>query len=118
MSDIHEPANSDDLAHPAWPATVDEAVDRLVATLSDANKQAIREVEGLFHLHFGLGMWIRNFFGLWGGNEALLRSCARRRGGSDDPNIAVVIHPDSASTVILEALQERLLQEDAPRASQ
>jgi hypothetical protein len=46
-------------------------------------------------LHFGLGVRIREDFGLWRGNRALLLSC-----GSLDP--------DDASMAIIRALWARL----------
>jgi hypothetical protein len=51
--------------------------------------------------HFSLGLWIRNNFGLWGGNSDLMASCAggKPRGYMD---------PDTASGIILEALWDRL----------
>ena len=47
-------------------------------------------------LHFSLGAYIRNNFGLWGGNRALLDDC-----GVDDA--------DDASGVILRALYRKLM---------
>jgi hypothetical protein len=90
-----------------WPRTVDEAVDRLISVLSDENKQVIRDnTEGnLIDYHFGLGMYIRNQFGLWAGNKALLESCVAQRGH------ALVSHPDYASAIIIEALRRRLWQD-------
>ena len=81
----------------AWPETVDEAVDQLLVELSDENKATIHGMkrEDMMRLHFGLGGWIRNNFGLWAGNEELLRSTGKT-------------HPDDASGVILDALWERL----------
>lgn len=46
-------------------------------------------------------MGIRNAFGLWGGNVALMQSGAQARGYP-------FIHPDDASVVIIEAVWERL----------
>jgi hypothetical protein len=45
--------------------------------------------EGLFHLHFGLGMWIRNNVPVWG-NEKLMK------------NVGKYVHPDSVGAMILE----------------
>jgi len=46
---------------------MDEAVDFVLARLSDEDKEQLRETprEGLLELHFGLGMWIRNTLRLW-----------------------------------------------------
>ena len=80
------------------PSTVDQAVDYVLAVLSDEDKQTIRampEHEVGANLHFGLGMWIRNNLGLWHGNEGLVAMS-----GS--------LHPDDASSVIVKALWRRL----------
>lgn len=84
-----------------WPATLDEAVDQIVSGLSDEDKARVRGTprEDLIMFHHGWGTGIRNSYGLWGGNNALLESC----GGG---------HPDDASMVIIEAVWERL-QKDA-----
>jgi len=49
------------------PETLETAVQRLRAVLSEEDQTRIRMMrrEELFQLHFGLGMWIRNYFGLW-----------------------------------------------------
>jgi hypothetical protein len=82
-----------------WPRTVDETVDRILAKLTEVDKDAIRETSAgdLHLLHFGLGTAIRNKFGLWRGNMALLAAC-----GLPD------MHPDDASHVIVRAVWERL----------
>ena len=84
---------------PDWPTTVDEAVDRILAKLTDAQKDEVRTTPeaDLDLLHFGLGTAIRNECGLWDGNTALLAAC-----GSPD------MHPDSASDVIVRAIWEKL----------
>jgi len=49
-----------------WPATIDEAVGVVIASLSEEEKAAIAAMaeSELIGLHFGLGMWIRNNLGL------------------------------------------------------
>jgi hypothetical protein len=81
----------------AWPATVDEAVTRLLAGLSADDKARVRATpaEDLILFHHGWGTGIRNAFGLWRGNRALLEAC----GGG---------HPDDASMVIIRSVWERL----------
>ena len=49
----------------------------------------------------------RNNFGLWQGNQALLEACAAV--DRDDPSWYLMIDPDAASGVIVEALYERLV---------
>lgn len=84
-----------------FPATIDEAVGVVIATLSDDEKDRITAMaqSELVGLHFGLGMWIRNNLGLWKGNDQLMRAI-----GDGDPSI----HPDDASMVIIGAVCERL----------
>ena len=60
------------------------------------------------NLHFSLGQGIRNEFGLWAGNEELLESCKAMAGKTD-------LHIDSASSVIIKALWERLRQFPPPK---
>lgn len=86
--------------YPAWPRTIREAVDHLLGVLSEENKAEIRVLQKpeLARHHFGLGVHIRNNFGLWQGNQVLLDDCG-------------AASADSASTRILEALWVRL-QED------
>lgn len=82
-----------------WPQTVDEAVERILQGMSDADKQLLRSTpkDDLIQFHFGWGMGIRNNFGLWGGNASLMRSCAAASGQA-------FMHPDDASMVIIEAV--------------
>ncbi len=66
----------------SWPATVDEAVSRLLTTMTKKDLETVRDtperdIPAAFH--FGLGTAIRNRFGLWNGNTALLLSCLRER---------------------------------------
>ena len=84
---------------PDWPTTVEEAVDRILAKLTDGQKDDVRKtpLAELELLHFGLGTAVRNECGLWEGNTALLAAC-----GSPD------VHADSASAVIVRAVWERL----------
>lgn len=90
--------NIDALAGVAIPDSVESAVDRLMAVL-DRHEQAEIAAMSLDDLvvnyHFSLGQQIRNAFGLWGENPALMASC-----GS--------LVADDASSVILTALWVRL----------
>jgi len=80
-----------------WPATIDEAVGVVIASLSDEDKATIAAMvePELIGLHFGLGAWIRNHLGLWKGNGALLEAT-----GETDA--------DDASMVIVEAMWRRV----------
>lgn len=84
------------------PATVDAAVHRMLAMLPDEAKAdiAAKSHDQLIELHFGLGTWIRNNFGLWQGNAALAQDA-----GSNDP--------DDIAGVIIKALWNQL--RDAPK---
>ena len=79
------------------PATVDAAVHRLLAMLPEADKVGIaaKSQDQLIELHFGLGTWIRNNFGLWQGNAALAQDA-----GTNEP--------DDIAGVIIEALWNHL----------
>lgn len=57
--------------------------------------------DDLIQFHHGWGTGIRNSFGLWRGNTALLESC-----GAKD------IHPDRCSMIIIERVWQRL--QDTP----
>ncbi|MBK7676955.1 MAG: hypothetical protein IPJ27_20585 [Candidatus Accumulibacter sp.] len=86
-----------------WPATIDEAVGVVIATLPDDDKATISAMSEseLIGLHMSLGAWIRNNFGLWSGNGPLLES-------TGEPNA------DDASMVIVVAVWRRL-REDVPK---
>jgi hypothetical protein len=48
--------------------------------------------DDLIELHFSLGLNIRNGFGLWEGNSALLDSCAKTSGATPEPDpVSLVI---------------------------
>lgn len=86
-----------------WPVTVDEAVGVLLRLLPEKEQSRIAEMnrDELHLLHVGLGVWVRNTFGLWEGNDDLLEST--RQANADD-----------ASMVIIEALWLRL-REGVPK---
>lgn len=80
-----------------WPQTVEEAVVDQLKRLDESSKALIRATseERLGEFHFGWGMIIRDAYGLWGGNEALTRSCGHS-------------HPDDCSSVIMRAVWKAL----------
>jgi hypothetical protein len=97
----------------SWPETIAEAVEQLLGEMSAESKAAIAALpeRGLSSLYFGLRQYIRNGFGLWEGNQALLTACtaARASAPADRPGGSYLrIHPDEASSVILRALWKRL----------
>lgn len=77
--------------------TVGEDVDRLMAILSGEEKLmiALMPEDDLIDLHFGLGLAIRNAFGLHEPGSKLLASCGTS-------------HPNDASGVIISALWRAL----------
>ena len=110
-----------------WPQSVDEAVDTLLAELPDEDRQLLRDTprECLIRFHHGFGTGIRNAFGLWAGNNALLDSCAQRRPEYAalreryaPRRVRVEIHPDDASMIIIEALWDTLQQRGEPHAEE
>ena len=60
-----------------YPQSIREAVEIPSSELSEKDKQAITNIpeQELSLLHFGLGNYIRNEFGLWRNNEELLTVC-------------------------------------------
>jgi len=89
------------------PQTVEEAVEMLHANmgLNDEILLATMREENLIDVHFVLGYQIRQEFGLWTGNDALLESC---RILSGDKNL----HVDDASMLIVKALWEKVKKEN------
>ncbi len=86
----------------AWPTSVDVAVAEVVRWLDPGSREEIRLMarDDLTGLDMGLGMAIRNEFGLWGGNDALSRAaCAKAS-----------CHPDDVSMTIIEAVWTHLRQ--------
>ena len=79
------------------PQTIEQAVGVLLEQLPAGEKHKIAAMlrDDLINLHFGLGTSIRNDFGLWSGNTALLESTGNS-------------HPDDAAMAIIAALWHRL----------
>ncbi|BDI61183.1 DUF6794 domain-containing protein [Qipengyuania nanhaisediminis] len=82
------------------PQDLDAAVSCLETHLPVDHLAKLRE-DGLALDHFGLGMWIRNNWGLWA--DGALGSSMRNQG---------FLHPDDMSSVILESLVARLRDEE------
>lgn len=82
---------------PPFPRTLSETVAILSAELPERERLVIAGTlaQDLGRFHHGLGTYVRNRFGLWGPNPALLAACK-------------VDHPDDASAVILRALRDHL----------
>jgi hypothetical protein len=79
--------------------TVYEAVRDILPRITRFEELRIRfmKKQDTLSLHFGLGLWIRNRYGLWHGNEKLIVSACGFR-----------CHPDDASGKIIDAVLETL----------
>ena len=88
-----------------WPRTLDEAVVRVIGNLDEKSKAELRKLKksDLTVLHLmNIGLWIRNEFGLWKGNDELTKSC-----GFEPP----IFDADMVSAVITEAVWRKLRQD-------
>jgi hypothetical protein len=85
-----------------WPTTVEATVSDLLSTLPPEDKAKLRSTkkEDLIMFHHGWGTGIRNYYGLWRGNENLIESACGKG-----------CHPDDASMVIIEAVWSALQNE-------
>lgn len=86
-----------------FPKTVAQAVKRLKTELPLEDKGNIKDMQeyDLSGLHISLGVYIRNEFGLWSGNNELMESCCSVSGVDE-------LHEDSASAVIISELWRQL----------
>jgi len=84
-----------------YPRTLAEAVDKLMASMSDEDRRVFKATprEDVIQHHLGLGTYIRTEFGLWQEESELLHSLTPGSSSED---------PDDASLTILEALWKRL----------
>jgi hypothetical protein len=81
-----------------WPRTLQDAVDYLIRTLPQAEKERLAAVSKIDLIEvgfFGLGAHIRKVCGLWQGNQTLMASCG-------------ALNPEDATTVIIQELWARL----------
>ena len=92
-------AEKDLLGPDEWPTTVSDTVADILRTMPEAEKRQIRQTrkDDLILFHHGWGTGIRNQYGLWRGNGALIFSACGKP-----------CHPDDASMVIIEAVWEEL----------
>lgn len=106
MTDNEDQANKDKIR----PKTVDEAAKQLLKDLPIHEKHQVANAleDNFINFHFGLGMEIRNNFGLWQDNEELMNSCREISGDKD-------LHVDSASTLIIKALWEYFQKHPLPK---
>jgi len=86
-----------------WPTTIPEAVNQLLTILSPEDQETIHTIpqgDVVTSLHASVGAYIRNSFGLWDGNQALLDECQAH-------------DADRAAAVILQALWEHVNHDTA-----
>ncbi len=72
-------------------------------TKADLKEVQTRPYEDLILYHHGLGTSIRNPFGLWAGNAALMQDCNRIINNQIEPE-----HPDTVSMLIIQNLWKTL----------
>lgn len=65
-------------------------LDKFVPEVQQNDMKALKDGKGMIEYHFGLGMWMRNNWGLWGGSR--LQKYFTDRGTA---------HPDDMSSVVL-----------------
>jgi len=86
------------------PTNLNEAIEQLKIIHQDSTKQkimAMTEDEFMGGAHFGLGMWMRNSWGLWKGNELAKYF-----------NSIGIFHPDDMSGIILTSYYRELHGQD------
>lgn len=94
---IIEVYNNLTMINSEWPKTLNEAVKVCLLTMTTKDKKTVKNTseENLIVFHMGWAVNMRNAFGMWESNTALLESC----GASN---------PDDASMVIVEAVWKEL----------
>lgn len=90
--------NADSNPASSCPTTVEAAVSRLLQVVPDDVKAQLSASDESVQpfTRRNLGQYIRNEFGLWSGNQQLLKATGCR-------------HPDDASVVILDAFEAQLV---------
>lgn len=83
------------------PKTMAEAFKRLDKRLTHEEKQQILDAEDMIDFHFGLGMWIRNYW-IYTGEKENVESLMT------DLGVKMFLGADDASSTILQAYQKHL----------
>ena len=93
------PAEPEGLGPDKWPTTVQYSVKDILSRMSEKDKELVRNTKrgDLIMFHHGWGTGIRNYYGLWRGNQKLIESACGRS-----------CHPDDASMVIIRAVWREL----------
>jgi hypothetical protein len=93
---VHEQKLQKDTINGVYiPKNLEDCFIQLDKLLSDEDKQYIKQLKDrkeTIELHFGLGTWIRNNWGVWGGSRLQKYMLDRENVG----------HPDGMSAIILE----------------
>lgn len=92
-------AEQEGLGPNKWPTTVQDTVKDILTRMSEKDKELVRKTQGadLIMFHHGWGTGIRNYYGLWRGNQKLIVSACGRP-----------CHPDDASMIIIRAVWQEL----------
>lgn len=103
MRMIDESYPEADKTEQIMPDTVDQAVDILISEMKLREKTAIANMPEaeLIYIHLTLGNYIRNKFGLYSGNDALMQACREILGKNK-------IQEDEASFIIIRDLWQKL----------
>lgn len=80
------------------PSTIEEAVNRIVANVTEEECEAIRQSSTAEH-HFSVGMSLRNHWSLWDNDSPLKRDAAAKYG---------IAHADDISGLMLEWARARI----------
>lgn len=93
-----------------WPESVEDALKRLETLLSpESRAELLTAAHGdLIKYHFGLGLWMRNKFGLHGRNAALIAELKHALGKPFG------VDADDFSTALTELLWERVNGHEGP----
>jgi hypothetical protein len=88
-------ADEDVLPPSKWPISVSDTVADILSRMPEQDKERLRTTkkEDLIRYHHGWGTGIRNYYGLWRGNDKLIASACGKP-----------CHPDDASMLIIEAV--------------
>ena len=92
-------AESEGLGSDKWPTTVQDTVKDILSRMSEKDKELVRNTKGgdLIMFHHGWGTGIRNYYGLWRGNQKLIESAC-----------GMPCQPDDASMIIIRAVWQEL----------
>lgn len=91
------------------PSTVDEAIDMLIATMTDKEKDGFTGVDSSV-IHHGFGTYVRNMWSLWETDTPLQRDFIQRFG--------LFGHADDISSIIISSAQAKIDGRDVVKIQQ